>query len=421
MNNIASTQQSSKPKVLALADHLGHPNGKIHGGTTYFVNHYPAMSSFTNLIVCFLSPRHPAATRLQDKNIKPIFLKRGKWNPLALWDIFKIIRKRKVDIIHLHSEKSMIIGGILSATLGIPSILHIHDAIPLKYPLLPLQRWAIKKISAAILITDELRDHALNEYGFPPERINIINYGMDLSPFQNVSPKSRERIRRELSIKPSAPVISLVGRVNRDKGQLEMITAMSTVVKTHPNAKLFIVGDGPAMDECREKVNALQLAETVFFLGQRDDIAEILTASDLVTVPSMWHEGFGFVALEAIAAGRPVVAFDSGGLPNTVIHSKTGLLVKQGDVEGLAKAVTKLLDDPIRMKAMAKEGRKHAERFSINHHVKQLKKVYHSVLTQKNEQPLSTLLFTVGIGYIYSCMADRLKIPSSCLEIVLNL
>ena len=386
MNNIESIQPNSTPRVLALADHLGHPNGRIHGGTTYFVNHYPAMACFTNLITCFLSSRHPAATHLQEKNITPIFLNRGKWNPLALWDIFRLIKNRKVDLLHLHSEKSLIIGGLLSSTLGIPSILHIHDAIPLKYPLLPLQRWAIKKISAAILITDELRDHAINEYGFPPERINIINYGMDLSPFQRVSPKAKNNIRRELLIGPHAPVISLVGRVNRDKGQLEMITAMRTVVKTHPTAKLFIVGDGPAMNECREKVDTLQLTEAVLFLGQRNDITEILSASDLITVPSMWHEGFGFVALEAIAAGRPVVAFNSGGLRNTVIHSKTGLLVKQGDVEGLAKAVTELLGDPARMKSMGEEGRKHAEKFSIHHHIKKLKKVYHIVLKQKNKK-----------------------------------
>ncbi len=381
MNDNSLKQNGTPTKLLALADHLGHPDGKIHGGTTYFVNHFPAIAEITELSVCFLSPWHPAAARLEKKGVIPIFLNRSKWDPLALWDVFQLIRKKKIGLLHLHSEKSLIIGGFLSFFMGVPSILHIHDAIALKQPLRTLQRWAVKRISAAILITDELREHAINEYGFSPERVNVLNYGMDLSPLQNVSKTAREELRGELNLSPDAPAIALVGRVNRDKGQLEMITAMKAISKSQPEAKLLIVGDGPAMDECKEKVAALQLENSVLFLGQRDDIPEILAAVDLVTVPSMWHEGFGFVALEAIAAGRPVVAFRSGGIPNTVIHNKTGLLVKRGDVDGLSTAVSELLGDRSRMEAMSVEGIKHAEKFSIKRHIERLANIYNSVLS----------------------------------------
>lgn len=383
MTASAETTQTAKPKVLALADHLGHENGKVHGGTTYFVNHYPAMKKRMQLSVCFLAVHHPASLKLESSGIAPIFLGRSKMDPRAISDVYALAGQDNPDIIHAHSEKSIMIAGLIGLAKGIPWIVHIHDAIPIRFPFKTLQRWLGKRAAACIVITEELRDHAIKEFGFPPENIHVINYGLNLDPFTNAIPGVREKIRDELKIDQTIPLIGLVGRVNPDKGQLQMIEAMSIIKKSIPKACLLIVGDGPSLHECIAKTKKLELSGSIVFTGQRSDIPEILQSVDLVTVPSIWKEGFGFVALEAISAGKPVVASNSGGLPNTVVDGVTGTLVPSGDIEKLAEAILDLLSNPEKMKEFSKAGRAHASSFTMKPHMEKLQSLYQKILLKQ--------------------------------------
>lgn len=373
----------SKPhpprRVLALADHLGHPDGKVHGGTTYFVNHYPAMARAVDLTVCFMSDRHPAAERLEQRGVEPIFLGRSKWDPRAMQDVARLVHERDIQLVHLHSEKSLILGRLVARRRGIPAVVHIHDAIALKPGMRAVQRRLAQRTDAAVLITEQLRDYALSEHRLPAERIHVVEYGMDLEPYRHTPDDARRRLREEFALDPEAPVIGLVGRVNRDKGQLEMIQAMARIHAHRPDARLLIVGDGPGMSECQHAAAEFGVEDAVIFTGQRHDIPALLAGMDLATMPSMWVEGFGYAALEAIAAGVPVVAFRSGGIPNIVLHEQTGLLVEHGNVTALAEAVIELLDDPARRAAFARAGQAHAQRFSLERHVERITGIYDSL------------------------------------------
>jgi len=359
-----------------LADQLGHPEGRVHGLTTYLATHLGALSEAVGLTVCFLSDRHPAADTLEASGVRPIFFGRSKWSARAFVDVFGAARSLEAELLHLTGEKSFIVGSLVARALGVPSVLHLHDAISLRPPLRPVQRRLSRSVDRAIVISEELRAHAVDEYGFASEQVRVVLHGIDLRRFHATPPEERERVRRELSVGGGAPLIAVIGRINRDKGQLQAIEAMSRIVQDRPDARLLIVGDGPGRQECEAAAAVRGLSGPVTFTGQCADIPAVLAACDLVLVPSMWYEAFGFVPLEAIAAGRPVVAFDSGGIRNTVVHDRTGVLVERGDVIALARETLALLGDPARLRRYGEAGRKHAARFTIRAHVANLLHVY---------------------------------------------
>src|SRR5690606_11331326 len=123
--------------------------------------------------------------------------------------------------------------------------------------------------------------------------------------------------------------------ISPEKGHEALIRAMPDVLQRVPRTVILVVGDGPLRTACEKRAAAMGLAHAVRFAGHRSDMPEVLAAVDVVAVPSS-SEGFPYAALEAMAARRPVVAFDVGGLPEIICSGRDGLLVRAGDVGGLA-------------------------------------------------------------------------------------
>lgn len=143
-----------------------------------------------------------------------------------------------------------------------------------------------------------------------------------------------------------------------------------------PDAVLLIAGDGPARGDCESLVRSLGLESVVRFLGHRQDVPDLLASMDVVAVPSVGEKSFGYSALEAIAAGRPVVAFVSEGLRQIVLDGTTGFLVPKGDVDRLATSLADVLTDGALAKRLGEGGRLHAQAFSIERHVRRLERLY---------------------------------------------
>ena len=146
---------------------------------------------------------------------------------------------------------------------------------------------------------------------------------------------------------------------------------------------LLVVGDGPLRDSLQRAADVLDLQGAVRFLGGRQGLVEeTLGAADLVVVPSL-SEGFGLVALEAMAAGRPCVASQTGGLPEIVADEDSGILVPSGDVDALTGALDRLVSDPALRARMGRRGRAIVEeRFDIRVRVRQIIRVYDDILAR---------------------------------------
>lgn len=155
------------------------------------------------------------------------------------------------------------------------------------------------------------------------------------------------------------PTVGVVGRLRWEKGQRVLLEAMVEVAKQIPSAMLLVVGDGPDREDLQCQAERLGITDNVLWLGQQnaEEVFRLFSVMDVVAVPSIF-EGFGLVAAEAMAAGRPVVASAVDGLAEVVADGRTGALVPPGDIGALAAALVQLLKDPELARTYGKSGLK---------------------------------------------------------------
>jgi glycosyltransferase involved in cell wall biosynthesis len=368
-------------KVLFANDHLGHRNGVVHGLTTYFLETLPCFEKTrVEPTLCILGRWHPAVTRFAASGLQPLFLARGKWDPGALADIVRLIRSRRIDLLHLSGMKAILLGRIAARLTRRPTVIHLHDLSPLGSWLRFGQRHCVPKPDLALAVSNAVRDFAIRQFRLQPQRVEVLHNGHALERYARACADARFRIRTEFGLAPSARVILVIGKMmTRIKGQHHAIFAMQRIIERCPDAALLLVGDGPDRGLCEQMVNQLGLEQRVRFAGQREDVPDLLAATDVLAMPSS-TEGLPYVALEAAAAGRPVVAFDCGGMPDVVLQGQTGILVPPGDQSALATAIVRVLADPALAKRLGEAGRRHAANFTVDRHIARLEELYAAVL-----------------------------------------
>jgi glycosyltransferase involved in cell wall biosynthesis len=196
--------------------------------------------------------------------------------------------------------------------------------------------------------------------GIPADKITVIPNGVDVERFETAKPVDR----REWRCAQSDVLIACVGRLSPEKGQEVLLEAFGLLAQRHPAAQLIIVGDGLQRDRLRRLAEDFGIQEAVRWLGTRSDVPNVLAACDVVVLPSH-HEGLPLVALEAMAAGKPVVATAIGALPTLIQEGRTGRLVPPGRADALAVALEPLIADADARARMGAEGRARVRR---DHH-----------------------------------------------------
>ena len=372
----------SIPRVLILGDHLGYPGGVMHGITTYFLNILPAMRrAGVNLTLCFLREAHPAAERLRQEGINPIFLSLRPFDPTAVLKVSRIVRENDIGLIHATGIKATLVARIVAWLTGGKVILHLHDLIYPKPVVRLLHQCFSHRKDWGICVSTAARPVAEQGYYLHPGRIRVIHNGIPMAQFQaQAAQVSASEKRRELGIGEDRKVLALVARIFPVKGHIGMLHILKMIVQRCPDVLLLMIGDGPDRPACEALTDQLGLRRNVLFLGARHDVAALLKASDLLVVPSL-SEGLSIAAIEAQAVGKPIVSFAVGGLPEVVSDGVNGRLVEPEDHYGFARAVIDLLDNEAQREAMGQQALLSAERFSIERNVKALIECYRAVMT----------------------------------------
>jgi len=195
------------------------------------------------------------------------------------------------------------------------------------------------------------------------ERLAVVEDGIDLKPYRDLPDK--HSARRQCGFPLERPIVCCPGRIEHWKGQHVLIEAAATIAQDTPAALILIVGEAAVnkpeyLRALQQRVQELKLENTVTFAGRRRDIPLVLAASDAVVLPTSTAEPWGRTVVEAMAAGRPVVATAAGGPLETVVSGVTGWLVPPGNAQSLADRVSALLHDPTQAHAMGQAGRKRA-------------------------------------------------------------
>ena len=185
----------------------------------------------------------------------------------------------------------------------------------------------------------------------PPERVRIIHYGVDPSSWLG-SKEDRAEQRRALRLGPDDIAVGVASRLVPGKGHDVVVRAFAAVAEHLPRTRLLVAGDGPLRGQVDAMARRYLPSHQVSILGFVEDIRGFFGACDLVLFPSLpsFGEGFGLAALEAMAAGVPVVASDAGPLPEVVSDGESGLIVAAGDDQAWAQAISALASDrPLRL------------------------------------------------------------------------
>lgn len=207
--------------------------------------------------------------------------------------------------------------------------------------------------------SDASRDAYITAYGAPPAKVLTVRGAVDLSLFGG--DVDAAGVRDSLGIAEGAKVAAIVGRIHGGKGLDTALQAVPLILKRERRFRLVIVGEGELEAEIAALRDRLGLADAVVMTGSRDDVPAVLASVDLLIVPSE-SETAGLTALEAGAAGLPVVATRVGGLPEAVRDGVTGVLVPPRDADALARAVVDVLSDEAAASAMGRAGRALVER-----------------------------------------------------------
>ena len=305
----------------------------------------------------------------------------------ALLALMWLIFKEKPDIVHTHSSKAGILGRVAAKISFVPNIIHTpHGHVFYGYfgPFTSnIFLWVEKILSRftdhMVALTDGEMDDYIKLSVYSPEKLLKIHSGVDVKQFMH-SNGNMVKKRRSLGLDQNGNVLGFVGWLLPIKGPEYLLKAMEYIWQEYPETSLVFVGKGDLAMDLRAQALQVSANGRIKFLGWREDIDEIMPVFDMLVLPSL-NEGMGRVLVEAMAAGKPVVASRVGGIPDLVRDGETGYLVPPADEKALADGIKKLLDDPGKAWEMGQQGRKLCQQFSLEAMIKKLDDLYSVLIT----------------------------------------
>jgi len=310
-------------------------------------------------------------------------------DPLALQKLYRLMRRGRYHLVHTHTTKAGILGRIAARLARIPVVVHTPHGHAFHGYLGPLGTVALRRVEAALarwtdaivcLTEAERSDHLRLGVG-RPEQFEVIHSGVDLSRFR-LPEGPPEAKRQELGLPDRARLVGCVARLVPVKGVQVLLEAVPRIRERVPDAVVVFVGDGELRPHLERRARELGVDGAVRFLGLRRDVAEIVPVFEVAVQPSL-NEGMGKAAVEAMAAGKPVVASAVSGLVDVVQDGHNGVLVPPGDPQALASAIADLLTHPERARRLGETARRTAQAYGVKAMMARLEALYGRLLRAK--------------------------------------
>lgn len=298
----------------------------------------------------------------------------------SAFEISKICRKEKIDLIHLHSSKAHG-AGILSTFYGnrVPMVLSRRVAFLPGANMFSRWKYNHKQIKKILCVSERIRQ-IMQHYVTDRNKCITVYSGIDLNKFRNID-RDKNFLCKEFSISSDKSIIATVGAMDVSKDHFTFVDTVENLVTKGIAVHGLIAGSGPLAKALNDYVRNKGLQQHITFAGQRNDVGKILTSADIFLMTSK-EEGLGTSLLDAFLARIPVVATNAGGIPEIVRHLETGLLAPVGDSDKLSENILRLLTDkPLREK-LVDEAYSFVRRFSKEETSKNTFKVYQEVLSK---------------------------------------
>lgn len=289
-----------------------------------------------------------------------------------------LVVREGVDVVHTHHSHDHWLGWWGRGRAALVRSFHNERAVRTGWPDTALYRHSDALVAVSRRIEERLR-----AMGVPTERLAQSHGVVDVTRFAP-DPAGAAKIREELSV-GDAPLIGCVSRLAAGRGHEVLLEAFRHILGRRPEARLLLVGKGERRDALVDLVSRLGLARQALFTGYRDsDLPAVLTALDVFVLLGAGSDDSCRAALEAMAAGRPVVGTRVGALPDSVVHGETGLLLEGRSPGELAAALERLLENPTERRAMGEAGRRRAVAlFAPEPHAEGMEALYHEALARR--------------------------------------
>lgn len=308
---------------------------------------------------------------------------RNKLDIFGAWQLSRIVKNEEADILFMMQTPPTLLWGVLCAKIN--SIKATLTRSPTTNPTAHVKR--IKIVNFLILrfvdnIVAQAQSHKEYqiEHGADPDRIVVINNGVDLELFSKYEDTSA--LRQELRMPFDAQVVGIIARLEPQKGLRFFLMAAKNIIKLLPQTYFLIIGDGRERKSLESMCKELSIEEKVYFIGMTKDVPRFVKLFDIGVLSSMSvGETFSNAILEYMAASKPVVATNVGSLSEIVIDGETGYLVPSGSSEALSNALMKLLVNKELAKKMGEAGRKRVkDRFTIQNMISRYESLFMSLV-----------------------------------------
>jgi len=302
----------------------------------------------------------------------------------AAWRLSRLIKQLKPDIVHAHDPHGVAMAALalsMSTQLAKPPLVaarrvdfHLRGS--------SLSRWKYRQVDCFICASEAIRQLLIGD-GIPPGRAVTVHEGIDIERVERAEPA---QLHGEFWLPHHAPLIGNVAALVAHKGQRHLIEAARVVLPQAPDARFIIAGEGELRPALERQIKDYHLEKHVLLAGFRPDVLSLHKAFDIFAMSSI-TEGLGTSLLDAMAAGKPIVATRAGGIPEVVVDGETGLLVPPRDHEAMADAIVQLLKDETLRHQMGDAGRARARAlFSAERMVQNTLQVYQRVALQPHQE-----------------------------------
>ena len=302
----------------------------------------------------------------------------------AAWRLSRILKQLKPDVVHAHDPHGVAMAGLalsMSTQLAKPPLVaarrvdfHLRGS--------SLSRWKYRQVDCFICASEAIRQMLVGD-GVPAARAVTVHEGIDIERVDSASPA---KLHEELWLPHHAPIVGNVAALVPHKGQRHLLEAARLVLPQVPDARFIIAGEGELRPALERQIKDHHLEKHVLLVGFRPDVLSLHKAFDIFVMSSV-TEGLGTSLLDAMAAGKPVVATMTGGIPEVVVDGETGFLVPPRDHAAMAEAIVALLKDEALRRRMGEAGRARAcALFSAERMVQETLRVYQRVALHPHQE-----------------------------------